>query len=56
MPDNPQIEEDTPRGLLFLLQPEYADLIPPEEKFVNRMVRAAKEGQLCIGDAPYTVH
>ena len=37
---------DTPRGLLFLLQPEYADLIPLEYQFSERMREAYEAGTL----------
>lgn len=33
-------------GILFMLQPEYADLIPAENKFEMAMNKAASEGRL----------
>jgi hypothetical protein len=45
-PNDPSQPPDTPRGILFLLQPEYADLIPLEYEFSERMREAWEEGKL----------
>ena len=64
MPHEKQAEEEvrqrrpsghTPRGILYLLQPEYADLVEPEYKFEQKMQRALKQGRLYLSN-PNTVH
>ena len=35
-----------PKGILFLLQPEYADLIEDEHRFSEKMTKAWEEGTL----------
>jgi hypothetical protein len=39
---------DTPKGLLFLLDPAYSDLIPEEYEFSERMRQAWEEGALFL--------
>ncbi len=39
---------DSPKGILFLLDPKYADLIPQEHEFSERMCKAAEEGRLYV--------
>ena len=46
--DHPVPKEERPRGILFLLEPEYADLIPAEDKFARLMKDAALAGRLWI--------
>jgi hypothetical protein len=43
---------DHPRGLLFLLQPEFADLIPQEHEFERKLEQAWKDGRLWIESEP----
>jgi hypothetical protein len=57
MPDDQKrpLEEDRPRGLLYLLEPEFAHLIEPEHKFEQKIARAAKQGRLYLSN-PNTRH
>jgi hypothetical protein len=41
---------DKPRGLLSLLDPDWAHLIPEEEKFSRKVMEAHEEGRLVIPD------
>jgi len=43
---------ENPRGLLFLLQPEYADLIHEEYQFEQKIEQALLENRLWFEESP----
>ena len=62
MPNEPnqQLREDSPRGLLFILDdPDYRHQKTEEQNFILKMSEAGKEGRLIIPydlDTPPTRH
>jgi hypothetical protein len=47
---------DRPHGILFLYDPEYADLIPAQERFVRLADKAEAEGRLFVPEHLNTLH
>jgi hypothetical protein len=47
---------DEPRGILFLLDPRYAELIPAEDEFQKKIDKAYQEGRLWFEASPPNLH